>query len=160
NRVTLAEFYAATGNAAKATAVYEEMANTPAATLAKQRLALLYFNQKDFDKALRITDDLLKVNDKDTDARIIRGRAYLAKQNPTEALKELQPAATKDPGSAQARFYLGLAYLLDHKEQPAEDSWAEAIKLDGHFVEPHLALAESKFGSRDFNSAIREAKAA
>jgi tetratricopeptide (TPR) repeat protein len=67
----------------------------------------------------------------------------LAKQGNTEAaIGPLKAAARLNPESPQASFYLGSIYAAQNRYAEAEESFNQALRIDGSFVPAHQSLAE------------------
>src|SRR5205085_5260930 len=98
--------------------------------VAKRQLANVYLSGGLPGPALKLADDLIKMDNKDNEAHILKGQALLVQKKNLEAIAELQSAANSAPGSATARYYLGAAYQQDRKSDQAELAWNEAIRLD------------------------------
>jgi len=155
-RMMLADFYEATGNVGKAQEVIQSLIREKQSdTALKKRLALSYLNQKAYDKAAQVADEVLKGDASDNEARILKAQIFTAQNKTAEAVKELQTVVGKGRGSAQAHYLLGLAYAKDKRGQQAESEWNAAVQIDPKFISAYLALAQYKLDGGDPDSAIR-----
>ena len=67
----------------------------------------------------------------------------LAKQGKTEAaIGPLKAAAQLNTESPQASFYLGSIYAAQNRYAEAEESFNQALRIDGSFAPAHQSLAE------------------
>src|SRR5262249_20892552 len=122
----LASFYQRTGKSDRSAAIYEDLIqNDPSNAALKRTLAAIYFGKRAYDRAIKLADELLKANAKDTSARVFKGQVLLAQGKNKESLAELQTAVKNDPSSGFARYSLGTAYLQDGKAAEAETAWTD-----------------------------------
>src|SRR5207244_9133320 len=127
---------------------------------AKKSLGEVFFAKRDYQKAIGITDDILKASGQDTEALLLKGRILLGQNKVSEAIVQLQSAVKSNPNSVTARYYLGHAYLQAKNPKGAEMEWTEAVKTGGTFLLPHLALAQLKLDMGDKETAAKYARQA
>jgi len=158
-RIILADFYAEAGKSDKAINTLETIGEgQPQYRVARERLATIYFNQKSYEPALQVLDQILKADNQNANALVLKGRSLLALGRNVDGIAELKKAVTARPASAVARFFLGVGYQQDYKLEQAEATWNETLGIDGRFVQAHLSLAQLKLAAGDTNQAIAHAE--
>src|SRR5205823_2605060 len=83
--------------------------------LAWRGLAEIHLVRKEYQEALDLADSVLKRNNNDADALIIKGRVFLAQGKSAEAIVQLENAVKSQPDYAKAHFHLGQAFLQAKK---------------------------------------------
>lgn len=107
-----------------------------------ERLATVYFIQKNFAEAEKSYLEAIKKHPDYSVALISLGRLRIAQKNFDGAVEVLTQAVQVEPGSAQANFFLGEAYLQLKKGSKAVPYLYEALRLDPDgMAEVHLRLA-------------------
>ncbi len=122
--------------------------------LAQRRLVELALVQGRPDDALKIIDELFKKAPSDIDGRMLRGRAQLAKRQPTEAIQEFQAVLRLEPKLPTAHYYLALAQLEAGAFQQAKSELALALENAPQYVEATLLLAQLNVDSGNTAPAI------
>jgi tetratricopeptide (TPR) repeat protein len=74
-------------------------------------------------------------------ARLIRGRALIAKGDAAQGLKDIQGVAASNPASEQAQYYLAQAFLVLGRTGEARAAYEAALKLDPSLVSARAELA-------------------
>jgi tetratricopeptide (TPR) repeat protein len=82
--------------------------------------AMMYYQIKDFPKALEQLDHSLKINADDVDAWLGRGRTLIKLGKESEAAESYEKALSLDPDSKEAMFTLGVLYRRSGKFDEAE----------------------------------------
>lgn len=72
--------------------------------------AMMYYQMKNFPKALEQLERSLKINPSDVDAWLGRGRTLLKLEKESEAAESFEKALTLDPKNKEALFTLGILY--------------------------------------------------
>jgi len=76
-----------------------------------RELAILLFDAGEYEEAAAVVEDLFTRVNPDRTSQLILGRSYMALNRRTDAVKTLKEVVSRDPGSIDARFYLGQAYV-------------------------------------------------
>jgi len=159
--MALAAFYSSSGDVDKSIrSLQTVIEKEPGNVAAKKQLAEMYANKKDYARAIQVVDELLKTNNKDTEAQVLKGRVLLTQGKTAEALAALQTAIKNDVDSPAAHYYLGVLYLQNNNRQNAEVEWTKAVSNAENFVQPYVSLARLKMDSGDPQAAARLARQA
>lgn len=98
--------------------------------------------QAKFMESLEAAKSAVRNGEESAIAREKLSRAYIRLKNPDEALRQAQKAATIDPQSSMAHFYLGQVYeKYLNKVDEAEQYYKKAIELNGLNAPALVALA-------------------
>src|SRR5437764_15478780 len=90
-KIALAEIYSTTGRLDKGIATYEDaLKKDPSNTEIKKRLAGFYLNGRSYARGQQLVDEVIKVNPKETDARVLKARLLIADGKPQDAITLLQ----------------------------------------------------------------------
>jgi tetratricopeptide (TPR) repeat protein len=105
-KFVIADFLAGTGQQDRAIESYRRMAADDAKDpLPRKRLANIYLSRNDVEKAAQMADEILKIDSRDADVQLIKGRLLLAQNKVQEAVAEFQAAVIARPGSASAHYF-------------------------------------------------------
>lgn len=106
-----------------------ELEISPSHVLARIRLADLWIAQRDFDQALVLSEQAIKLDPKRASAHMLTGEALIAKGNAAEGIKELENARGADPSLNRIHWDLFRAYTAAGRKEDAEREKAEIEKL-------------------------------
>jgi len=95
---------------------------------------------------LRLLRRFLKLNQKDPDGFVLRGRVLLVQNKNAEAVAQLHEAVNFAPNSSEARYYLGLAQYQSGNHQAAENEWTQAAKNPGRFCSTRTGVGAIETG--------------
>ena len=88
---------------------------------------------KDFDKAFRLTDEVIKIDPENSGAYLVRGIAWYTSGKPAEAQSDLSVAIKLNPRSAEAFLYRGLVQMRQKKLDEGLADLNEAIKINPRY---------------------------
>jgi tetratricopeptide (TPR) repeat protein len=97
-----------------------ELEISPSHVLARVRLAEQLIAQRDFDRALTLAQQAIKLDPKRASAHMLAGEALLAKGNAGGGIKELETARDIDPSVVRAHWDLLRAYIAAGREKDAD----------------------------------------
>ena len=97
-----------------------ELEISPSHVLARVRLAEQLIAKRDFDRALTLAQQAIKLDPKRASPHMLAGEAFLAKGNPTDGVKELEAARDIDPTVVRAHWDLLRAYLAAGRKEDAD----------------------------------------
>ena len=116
-----------------------ELEISPSHVLARIRLAEHLITQREFDRALALARQAIKLDPKRASAHMLAGEALLAAGNAGDGLKELETAREDDPSVSRTHWDLLRAYASAGRKEDAEREKLEIEKL-------HHAKSSSRLG--------------
>ncbi|MGA8086812.1 MAG: tetratricopeptide repeat protein [Terracidiphilus sp.] len=106
-----------------------ELEISPSHVLARIRLADQLITQRDFDGALTLAQQAIKLEPKRPSAHMLAGEALLAKGNVADGIKELEIARADDPNVSRVHWDLFRAYAGADRKEDANREKQEIEKL-------------------------------
>ncbi len=106
-----------------------ELEISPSHVLARIRLAEHLIAQREFDRALALARQAIKLDPKRASAYMLAGEALLGAGNAGDGLKELETARDCDPSVSRIHWDLLRAYVAAGRKQDAEREKQEIEKL-------------------------------
>lgn len=97
-----------------------ELEISPSHVLARVRLAEQLIAKRDFDRALALAQQAIKLDPKRASPHMLAGEAFVAKGNAGDGVKELETARDIDPTVARAHWDLLRAYIAAGRKEDAE----------------------------------------
>jgi predicted Zn-dependent protease len=160
-RFALADFYDSQKRPQDSTKVLEEIValgkDAPAGLTARGRLAAIWVADGQVDKARTTLSEILKLNPRDGNALVLRGRILLAVDgNARDAIIDLRAAAKDQPGSAEIVNLLTQAHRAAGEPQLAREAIADAVKFQPQDAQLHLLLAAEMAAAKDYKAAELE----
>jgi tetratricopeptide (TPR) repeat protein len=125
----------------------------------KREIELLLRQGKN-DQAYAKTQEMLKADPNDLDARAIKANFMLNRGEVSQAIGELQTVVTAKPDNFVAHFNLGRAYAAHGESSQAMQQYREAFRLRPDYVVARISLAETNLKVGDFDSALQTAQEA
>jgi len=114
----------------------------PERTDLKQRLVEIYLSQANLKSAALLNGQILRTDPANLESHINQARILLSKGKNEEAVTELRKQLALLPGSSQAHYFLGYAYLRTNGPALAESEFQRALDLDPNFFPALRSLAE------------------
>ncbi len=150
----LALLYEIQNESAKARALYGKLIEEHPQRLSyRLRLAKLDIREKHYDEAIRILEDVLKLDSRNREARLTLALAYLEVQKPERAVEELNVLLQGAPNDHEARYFLAGAYeerkmndeaLREYERIPSTSSlYAGAQVRAGYILKSQGKTAEA-----------------
>jgi tetratricopeptide (TPR) repeat protein len=159
SQFTLANLYLVTGYPDQAGKLYGEIGRDhPNFLAARLQLAELDLSERKYDAAERVVSAILKERPKEPQALGLQARISLARNNPQKAVQDLENAQRLDPNVPTLHYWKGIAYRRLGNLDLAQHSFEQALSLNGHYVEPQLALAELALDRGKSDAALRYAQ--
>jgi tetratricopeptide (TPR) repeat protein len=106
-----------------------ELEISPSHVLARIRLAEQLIALGEFDRALVLTQQAIKLDPKRSSAHMLSGEALIAKGNAADGVKELETARAGDPAFSRVHWDLFRAYTAAGRKEDAEREKEEIEKL-------------------------------
>jgi len=155
SQVILPDFYMSSGEIDRGIQTLERMAvDYPESSIFKRRLASIFFDRRELDKAVELSDELIKKDSGDAIAHFIKGRVLLIQNNGAEAVSHLRISARNSPRDAQIRYFLGMAHLMNREMSRAASELEFAIELNPAHTLALTALANLKLETGNVDEAI------
>lgn len=115
--------------------------------------ALVRLNQKDFNGARSVLEQLMAAYPESVSALDLLGETYAAQRNLSRALEVVEDYAAKRPKSAYLRYVVGLWQTRAHDYAKAREAFAEAVRENPGFVAPALLLSEMNLSDGNLDAA-------
>jgi tetratricopeptide (TPR) repeat protein len=132
--IAIGDYYAQRRDLDKALAEYQRGLSISAGNLdIEKRMEELYLSSNRTDEASKLDEQLMKQAPKDVLVSVNHGRLLLAQGKQQDALIALQKAVKDAPDSAQAHYYLGVAYMQTEGLGQASSEFQEALKVSPGF---------------------------
>ncbi|MDQ6785840.1 MAG: tetratricopeptide repeat protein [Acidobacteriota bacterium] len=159
-RVELADFYAAAGREDEAIKVFNDiLQDTPEFVRARYRLGEIYLERKETEAVGAQVEALLKLNDHDSEALMLRARLRIQENKSEDAVKDLEEVLKKQPSNRDALFYMAQARLALGQIEQARAFIGDLDKYHANFLRTKLLKIQASFASGDAATALREANA-
>jgi tetratricopeptide (TPR) repeat protein len=112
-----------------------------------------YSKIKNYDKAVELLNEALKINPKQVSAYIALGNIYLARGNGTDAIKSFQKAIDIDPGNPEAKTRKAKVYILINNFNEGISLLNEAVQSNPDYAPAYYELAELNYSLKDYAKA-------
>ena len=156
SKLELAEFYSKTGRKEDAIAVLDQiLVDSPNYVLARYRLGQIYLERHDEAKVYEQLDALLKLNDADTEALMLRVRAKMQEGKADEAVKDLEEILKKQPSNRDALFLMAQAQLVLDKNDQALAFIADLDRFHPAFLKTSLLKIQAAFAVGEPQNALK-----
>jgi len=145
-QLALARMYRASGEIPKAEALYRGVIDKehtrPPGLEARNRLAVLRFQQSDSDGALALVNAVLAQDPGNNDALLIRGNIELVRNDPRSAIVDLRTVLRDQPSNAEVLRTLVRAHLANREPQLAKALMEQAVDANPRDAALQKDLAE------------------
>jgi len=132
--IAIGDYYAQRRDLDKALAEYQRGLSISAGNLdIEKRMEELYLSSNRTDEASKLDEQLMKQAPRDVLVSVNHGRLLLAQGKQRDALIALQKTLKDAPNSAQAHYYLGVAYWQTESLGQASSEFQEALKVSPGF---------------------------
>lgn len=158
SRLELANFYATVARTDDAIAALEQIiADSPNYVLARYRLGQLYLERRELAKTYEQIDVLLKVNDDDFEALMLRARARMQEGKDEDAVKDLEEVLKKQPSNRDSLFLMAQAKLSIGDLDQANAFIGDLERYHPAFLKTHLLKIQAAFAAGDAQAALSRA---
>ena len=156
SRIELANFYANNGRTDEAVTIFSQiLTETPEYVRARYRLGEIYLDKKETAKVGEQIEALLKINDKDAQALLLRARLNLQDDKASEAVKDLEEILKKMPSHRDALFFMTEARLTLGQTDQARAFIGDLEKYHPNYLKTKLLKIQAAFADNDAESAFR-----
>ncbi len=157
SKMDLANFYAEIGRADDAVKIYNEiLAEKPEYVRARYKLGEIYLDRRETAKVSEQVEELLKINDNDEEALMLRARASMQSNKADDAVKDLEDILKKKPSQKNALFYMAQARLALGQVDQARAVIGDLEKYHPTFLKTKLLEIQASFASGESENALRE----
>ncbi|WP_226377646.1 XrtA/PEP-CTERM system TPR-repeat protein PrsT [Citrifermentans bremense] len=151
--LALAGYHQKKGNAAKAIAVLdEEIKLDPRAISALEAKGRILASQKEYQKALKVFDQVEALNEERGVA--LKIGAYVAMNDSSKAVEQAGRLIAKRPGSSQGYLLLATVHQSLRNIPAAINEVNKAIRADGKSVEARIALGNLYQATKEYDKAL------
>lgn len=126
---------------------------------ARVLLAEVFLASRDFEQALRTTDELVKLGRVGADAVLVRAGALMATGKTADARKLLETFVKAFPGDARGQEKLGRCYLVEKKPKEALHAFSNALEADPKRITPLILSAQVLLAQKRTDEAISRTEA-
>ncbi|HRI02835.1 MAG TPA: tetratricopeptide repeat protein [Pyrinomonadaceae bacterium] len=156
SRLELAEFYSTTERKDEAIAVLEQIiADAPDYVLARYRVGQMYLDRKETVKVYEQLDALLKINDADIQALMLRSRAKMQDSKPDEAVKDIEDVLKQQPSNRDALYLMAQARLALGQNDQANAFIGDIERFHPTFMKVGLLKIQAAFSAGDAQNALK-----
>ncbi len=120
---------------------------------AKIFLAQIFGAKKDYTRALALTDDVLSVDQRNLQARLIRTSALLGMGDRARAKGELEALAKAAPNSTEAKYQLGYVNYAEGNYKEAAQLFREMRQTNPADIRGLVGIVETDVAQKDFKGA-------
>lgn len=160
-RAILADFYSSIGRFDDAVNIYQDIiSKAPDYTRGHYRLTEILLQRGDTQGAFAQVASLLKSNDRDIQARLLRARIYLQSNEPDgikKAIEDLAEVLKQDPNSRDGLYFMADAYFRASKIEQARGYAGNLIGAHPDYLPAKLMEAQISLTTKDVASAIAQA---
>lgn len=155
-RVELANFYAQIGRKDEAVTIFNQiLTESPEYVRARYRLGEIYLEQKETAKVGEQIEALLKINDKDAEALLLRARLGLQDNKAEDAVKDLEEILKKLPSHRDALFHMTEARLALGQTDQARAFIGDLEKYHPNYLKTKLLKIQTAFADGSAENAYR-----
>jgi tetratricopeptide (TPR) repeat protein len=153
--VAIGDFYFQQKETNRALAEYQRgLSITPKSLEIKKRILDLYLSTGQTQLAAELDRQLGKESPKDVTVRIDHGRLLMAQGNILEAISNLQRVVVDAADSAQANYFLAMAYLQNDNVAQAHSALLEALKASPDLPIALQALSRLSLAQGDVSETV------
>ena len=116
-------------------------------------LSQIYLNKKQPEKALLSIDDILKIDNKNTKAYLLKAKALFAQNKVNDAKNTYQILASLSPDEPTGYTQLGLLHLKQKEPDQAMKFAKKALAIKSDYIPAHVILYSSAMKTNNKNIA-------
>lgn len=156
SRLELAEFYATTERKDESIAVLNQIiTDAPEYVLARYRIGQMYLDRKETAKVYEQLDALLKINDNDTEALMLRSRVKMQENKDDDAVKDLEEILKKQPSNRDALYLMSQARLSLGQIDQALAFIADLERYHPAYLKTGVLKIQAAFSAGDPQNALK-----
>ncbi|MBK6589221.1 MAG: tetratricopeptide repeat protein [Acidobacteria bacterium] len=156
SRLVLAEFYAKAGREDESIATLNQiLTDAPEYVRARYKLGQMYLDRKDSAKVTEQLDALLKINDDDLEALMLRSKLRIQEGKAQDAVKDLEEVLKKQPSGREPLFLMAQARLALGQIDQANAFLADLERYHPSFLKAGLIRIQAAFNAGDSSAALK-----
>jgi len=156
----LADFYSLVGREEDAVKVFEGiLVQNPDFLGARYGLGKIYLERREFEKVEQQVGELLKINETDADAHLLRARMNLLNDRADEAVMSLEKILKREPGNQAALYYMAQARLALGQIDQARAFIGDLEKYHPRYLYSRLLKIEASFLAGEPEQAFHQSNA-
>jgi len=156
SRLVLAEFYGKSDRNDDAIEVLGTiLADIPEYVLARYRLGQIYLEHREYAKVNEQVDALLRMNDDDAEALLLRSRLRMHESRSEEAVKDLQEVLKKQPSAREPLFLMAQARLALGQVDTANAFISDLERYHPSYLKTGLLKIQAAFTAGEPRAALK-----
>lgn len=156
SRLSLANFYVRIGREDEAlTTLNQILTDAPEYVRARYRLGKIMLDRREYAEVRKQVEILLSINDRDTEALMLRAQADLQENKTEDAVKDLEEILKKQPNQKDALFYMTQARLALGQNDQALAFIGDLEKYHPAFLKTKLLKIQLSFATGKAENALR-----
>lgn len=154
-KAVLADFYSSVGRYDEAIGIYQEIvAKVPDYLRGRYRLSEIMLQHGDLEGATTQVETVLKGNNRDTQALLLRARIRAQQSDYVAAIEDLKNALKQEPTSRAGLYFMADAYFHTGKVEQARAFSSDLIRLYPDYLPAKLMQAQINLASKDALAAV------
>ncbi len=123
-------------------------------------LGIIYYQSKEYDKAIEAYEEAVKINPKDDSAYNNMGSAYANKKEYDKAIEAYKKAIEINPKYDSAYYNMGIAYDDKKEYDKAIDAFEKAIEINPKYADAYNNMGNAYYNKKEYDKAIEVYKKA
>lgn len=158
SRMMLGNFYSSVKRENDAIGVYESiLAEFPEYVRARYRICDIFLDRRETAKVREQLEKLFEINDRDTDALLVRVRLNLQENKVEDAITDLEEILKGKPSHKEALFYMTQAKIDFGQIEQARAFIGDMVKYHPNFLRVHLLKIQASLSAGESELALRQA---
>ncbi|MEO8368045.1 MAG: tetratricopeptide repeat protein [Candidatus Solibacter sp.] len=123
--------------------------------LARLSLAQLQVNRAEFEAALKTSEEILKIDKGNVNARLIESAALMGQKKFGDSRVMLDAMLKTSPGSPDVLFQLGVVNLAENRFKEAEDAFRRSYQLNPANSRGLMGIVETSMAQNKTDEALK-----
>ncbi len=156
SRVELADFFTRTGRSDEAIGILDHIISENSEFVrARYRLAEIRMDRREYDKVNEQLSELLALNDRDSEALMLRARLAVAQNRPADAITDLDEVLKTSTTDKDALSLMVEARLAAGQSEQARAFIGDLERFHPNFLKTNLLKIQAAFADGDYDAAFR-----
>lgn len=157
--LSLAEIYRRMAKPDKSVQMYRKIIElddtNPSGLQARNRLAIILLLQGNKDEAVKLTEEVLRINPKDSTALLFKGKFAMRQDDMITAINTFRSITKNQPDSVQVANLLAEAHLRNNEPELAKNSMQRMVEAKLGDAEARLSFAKYLVRIKDYDGALK-----